>query len=161
MKDKRNKLWAELELDIQNAAGCKDPVFRLKGKWKKRRGDYMGFKVFSVDGSWVNHNLSVIFGHGGHGLVHEFVPKDEIWIASRHQHDCGCKKVRRDRMVSRRFFASTVLHEAVECSMMKRGLNFWNAHQEALRQEKLAGILRDPFEEWYDSPDQASSGKPR
>lgn len=141
-KDKRDRLWAKLELKIQRGAKNKDKNFRLTGKWKKFVGKQDGLNVYAVDGEWVRHNLSVIFGHGGHGYVHEFIPHNEIWISARHFKNCGCKGTKNNQKISRAYFKSTVLHEIVEYKEMKKGMNYWRAHQIALQKEKEAGLLK-------------------
>lgn len=150
MNDDRKITWAEIEADVQQAGHQKDPSFRLAGDWKR----YVhtlddGVKVYAVDGSWVRNNLSIIFGHGGHGLVHEFIPLDEIWVSDKHQESCDCRNMRPDLVLSQNYFDSTVLHEHVELKAMMDGDDFWTAHQKALAAEVAAGILDDPFTEKY------------
>lgn len=137
-KDNRDKLWAELELEIQKRGSKKDKKFILTGKWKKLVRNQEGFKVFKVDGEWVRNNLSAIFGTGGHGYVHEFIPVDEIWIVTHHLEG---------KKVSQEYFNSTVIHEISELKEMKKGLIFWKAHLVAVQKEKEAGILKNPDKE--------------
>jgi len=148
-KDPRNKLWGEIERDIAKRAIKKDKKFRLSGKWKKFLRNKRGFKVFVVDGEWARTNLSIMFAHGGHGYVHEFIPHNEIWVDSHHQANCGCKNVRSDRKMSVRYRDSTILHEITEFYEMKKGLDYWPAHSIALDTERVEGILRDPYYEDY------------
>lgn len=151
MDDDRKITWAEIEADIQLAGYNKDPEFYLYGKWKELvRTLDDGIRVYAVDGSWVRNNLSIVFGHGGHGLVHEFIPLDEIWVSNKHQKSCDCRGVSDDLAVSENFFNSTVLHEHVELKAMRdHADDFWTAHQKALAAELDAGILDDPFTEKY------------
>ena len=81
---KRSTFISSLESDIQTVAKNKDKTFVLKGPWKKfvRRQDE--FRIYAVNGTWVRRNLSVIFRHAGHGIVHEFIPHDEIWTETHH-----------------------------------------------------------------------------
>ncbi len=146
-KDKRESLWGKLERDIQLGAKKKDKRFKLAGPWKKFWKKQSGFAVYRVDGEWVGNNLSIIFGHGGHGLVHEFIPHNEIWISTHHPEGCGCKRVRKDRKMSQAYAESTTLHEIVEYKEMKKGKGFWTAHNMALEAEREAGILKDPYTE--------------
>lgn len=148
-KDDRNKLWRELEADIKSRGDKKDIEFVLVGKWKKFLGKQNGFGVYAVNGEWIRNNLSVIFGHGGHAYVHEFIPRGEIWVATHHFKKCGCRRVRRDLKTSQRFFNSTVLHEIIEFQKMKKGATFWKAHQMALQRETKAAILKNPYTEEY------------
>ncbi len=149
-KDTRELTWQELETEIQWRAKKKDKRFRLSGPWKKLVRVQDGFKVYAVNGKWVQANLSVIFGTGGNGLVHEFIPADEVWINTHHYRDtpfntCACKNVKDERPVSRAFFDSTALHEITECKAMKKGMPYWQAHHLADEAELRAGILKDPY----------------
>jgi len=118
----------------------------LTGRWKKFVRKQDGMNVYKVDGDWVRRNLSMIFGHGGHGNVHEFIPHGEIWIAIRHFKNCGCKNVRSNQKLSKAYFDSTALHEIAEYKEMSKGMIYWKAHQIALQKEKEAGILKKvPF----------------
>lgn len=148
-KNNRDKLWAELEADIQDRGNKKDNKFILNGKWKKFVRIQDGFKIFAVDGAWIRNNLSVIFGHGGHGYVHEFIPLDEIWIGTHHFHEnkwnqCGCSNVKKNQKFSKNYFASCAIHEISEFKEMKKGKPYWIAHQIALDKERGAGLLPDP-----------------
>lgn len=141
-KDKRDKLWAKLELKIQQGAKNKDKNFRLTGRWKKFVRKQDGLDVYIVDGDWVRRNLSVMFGHGGHGYVHEFIPHNEIWIVARHFKNCGCRE-KNNQKLSKAYFDSTVLHEIIEYKKMRQGMTYWRAHQIALEKEREAGILKN------------------
>lgn len=137
-KDNRDKYQIELNSKIQNTARLKDSGFILTGEWKKFVREEKGFLVYAVDGEWIRNNLSVIFGQGGHGYVHEFIPLDEIWISTHHRNRSS---------VSKEYFNSTVIHEIKEYKEMKKGRSFWEAHQIALEEERKAGILEDPDED--------------
>jgi hypothetical protein len=87
----------------------------------------------------------VIFNHGGHGFVHEFIPADEIWIATNHHDEgknssCGCGKG--NSKVSKEYFDSCVEHEIEEFKHMKKGKPYKPAHQKALDAEKNLGLLK-------------------
>lgn len=143
-EDSRDKLWERLEKDIQQRGPKKDKKFRLAGKWKRFVKSQDGFKVYAVDGEWVRNNLSVIFGHGGHGMVHEFIPHDEIWISTHHFEGCGCRNLRKDMKASPQYLESCTLHEIVEHKLMKKGMIYWRAHHRALEAERKLGLLKDP-----------------
>ena len=148
-KDHREKIWATLEADIQSRGENKDKKFKLSGKWKKFLRMQDGFKVFAVDGAWIRNNLSIIFGHGGHGYVHEFIPLDEIWISTHHYtenkyNECGCGNIKKNQPVSKNYFDSTTVHEITECLAMKKGKSFWISHNAALEKEREIGLLKDP-----------------
>jgi len=152
--DKRNKLWRLFEKKIQQCAARKDKGFVLEGKWKKFIREESGYKIFAVDGRWVTANLCVYFAHGGHGLVHEFIPMDEIWVTSHHYNEeedavfsCICETKSKGQKCSKNFFESTIVHEIVECEEMKKGNNYWKSHQIALAKEREIGLLVDPFDD--------------
>jgi len=139
-KFKRYNFCEILEKVIQQRAENKDCRFRPEGTWKVYIRKSHGFKVFMVDGEWVRNNLSVIFGHGGHGYVHEFIPLNEIWVDTDHyrnlKYDCGCSNRYKGGKISENFFEEVVKHEIAEFKEMENGKPFWRAHQIALKKEK-------------------------
>ena len=152
--DRRDKLWQELEKEIYRRAKDKDFYLRLEGPLKifvRKQGIY---RIYAVNGMWIRNNLCVYFGHGGHHLVHEFIPKYELWISTHHYHEssasiaqCGCKTRTKNQKVSKACFESTIIHEREECELMKKGMPFWKAHQRANKKEKEAGFLQDPYDD--------------
>ena len=146
-KDTRDKFWAVLEAKIQQRAPKKDKKFILAGEWKKFLRQQEEFKIFEVDGAWIRSNLSVIFNHGGHGYVFEFIPMNEIWIGTHHPKDCECKNLRKNRKMSKQYFESTIVHEIIEFKEMKKGIKFWEAHLTALKKELSLGLLKNPYRE--------------
>ena len=144
-----NKLWKELEKDIQNQFDKKDSTFVLSGSWKQYITTSKGLKVYAVNGDWVRNNLSVIFGHGGHGYVHEFIPKNEIWISTCHEKNCTCLGVAKDRKVSEKYFKSCTLHEITEFFEMSKGIPYYKAHEIANKAEIKLGLLKNPGIENY------------
>lgn len=154
LPDKRILFWMDLEEEIQKRVPRKDPGFILSGRWKKFVREEGDFLIYAVDEVWVQTNLCAMFGHGGHGFVHEFIPakpRPEIWIAIRHYTSlggCECDNLKRkDQMVSKAFFDSTVLHEKTEFLEMAQGKNFFEADQIARQTEMRAGLLVDPSTE--------------
>jgi hypothetical protein len=148
--DKRTLSWNALEKEVQHHGLMKDAAFRLEGPWKTFVREQDGLRVFAVDGTWIRNNLSVIFGHGGHGFAHEFIPLDEIWIGTHHYggslfNSCSCNISYPDQPVSQAYFDSTTLHEITERKAMKDGTEYWPAHQAALEAERVAGFLPDPY----------------
>lgn len=131
-KDTRKLTWKTIENDIQGRYKKKDKDFKLSGKWKKYREKQDGYKVYVVDGEWVRNNLSIIFGMGGHGVVHEFIPIDEIWVADVHTDG---EKATAD------YLTSCIVHEIHECELMKKGKEYWPSHQSALEAEEELGLL--------------------
>lgn len=153
-KDNRDRTWKQLEKKIQLNSQRKDKKFILRGKWKKFVRNEKKYKIFSVNTVWIQENLCVYFGHGGHGLVHEFIPMDEIWVASHHYNEkndplfyCPCKTAKKDQKCSKNYFDSTAIHEITECEEMKKGKSYWIGHKIALKKEKEIGLLPDPFDD--------------
>lgn len=146
-KDRRNKLWADFEFDIQNRSQKKDKNFILSGKWKKFFRKEHELEIYLVDGEWIRNNLSIMFGHGGHGFVCEFIPLNEIWISTHHFEECGCLNIQKSQKMSNVFIESTIVHEISELKEMQKGKKYWEAHQIALKQEKILGLLKDPYTE--------------
>lgn len=145
--DIRSKLWPKMELSIQKRAEKKDKKFILSGKWKKFVKKQDGFKIFAVDVEWIRDNVSIIFGHGGHGYVHEFIPLNEIWIATHrvpHFEEYYPLTKKRPVKFSQQYFDSAVIHEITEFKEMKKGVTYWKAHQVALKKEKEVGLVDDP-----------------
>lgn len=141
-----------LELEIQLGARRKDPKFilsKLFPEYFKFIRMEKGFKVLAVDGRWINDNVSAIYGHGGHGYVHEFIPTapvPEIWVSTHHPENCSCRNVRKDRLMSENYFNRTARHEISEFLKMAGGMPFKEAHQKALKEEKEEGC-QDPYAE--------------
>lgn len=136
---KGHEFWKEIEKSIQLRGYKKDKSFKLLGNWKHYRGYYESFIIYEVDGEWIRNNLSIIFGHGGHGLVHEFIPLNEIWIESYHHknkfYQCSCKNVKKTVRVSNKFYKETIKHEIVEFLEMLKGIPYWKAHIKAIIEE--------------------------
>ncbi|MFH1403521.1 MAG: hypothetical protein ABIH11_04550 [Candidatus Altiarchaeota archaeon] len=152
LEDLRNRFWSDIEGEIQSRAGRKDKSFRLRGKWKKYVRRQSGYRIYSVDSRWIRDNLCVYFSHGGHGLVHEFIPVDEIWVSSHHYYEgentlahCVCRVRKKGMRVSKNYFESTVIHEITEIEEMKKGKSYQQAHRIALRKEEEIGLISDPF----------------
>jgi len=107
-----------MEAEILRRASLKDKKFRLEGKWKTflRRQDRL--RVYQVDGEWIRSNLSVIFGCGGHGYVHEFIPLGEIWVTTDNNME------------------HTIIHEITEYRLMEQGMAYEPAHKRAEAAER-------------------------
>lgn len=79
-----------------------------------------GVKVMLVDGPAVRSLLLTEFIGGGHGLVYDFIPADEIWIEkSIPEHDRSY----------------ILIHELYERALMSQGWDYDTAHDEANRVE--------------------------
>ena len=151
-KDKRDKLWGILEEEIQSHAWKKDKTFILKGKRKKFIRNESGYKIFMVDWNRIRNNISCYFSHGWHSLVHEFIPSNEIWIASHHNNKntckeltCICKTRTKWQKVSKNYFDSTTIHEITENKEMKKWKSYRESHNIALEKERQIGLLLDPY----------------
>ena len=141
-KGTAEKAWRDIESDIQKRALSKDKTFRLDGAWKTLLKIQDGFKVYIVDGEWVRNNLSVIFGHGGHGWVHEFIPLNEIWVSNIHPKDCdcGCKGKGSPQTPSQ--IEAVIIHEIHEAKEMSDGKTpFYKAHHLATKVELKSGLV--------------------
>jgi hypothetical protein len=153
--DTREFEWSDIEADIQERGEDKDEDFKLHGPWKKFVRNQDGLKVYAVDGKWIRDNLSVIFGHGGHMYVHEFIPEDEIWIVTHHWDEnphskCSC--VKGNKPVSQEYFDSCTVHEIEERKRMKEEEPYWKAHNESLDEERDLGLLKNPDKDTGTTP---------
>jgi len=81
----------------------------LLGKTKE------GVFVWLVDGRAVRSVFDIDFAEGGHDLVYNYVPQNEIWI---------------DDDVSAKERLYVILHELCERSWIGKGLNYSQAHYE-------------------------------
>ena len=146
--DKRKPIHLfEIEKEVQDRVPYKDLTFKLKMPLKKYIRTEKGFKVYQVNGEWIRNNISIMFGHGGNGYVHEFIPKDEIWVGTNHFFDCGCKNVFNDKEMSKDYIESTIKHEIFERIEMGKGTNYFIAHDLATQEEVRLGLLKDPLGE--------------
>jgi hypothetical protein len=139
--DDRTLSWAELERWIAERASKRDPDYRPAGNWRtflRKEGE---FSVYTVNAEWVYNNLTVQFGHGGHGYVHECIPLDEIWVAKCHTGDCAYQEEEREaHRIGKEIDAHErdciIVHEIAECLTMQRGDSFWVAHNKAMEVEQ-------------------------
>lgn len=134
-----HEFWKVMERDIQRRGNNKDPNFKLIGFKKEYVCLYKGIKIFLVDGEWIRNNICCVFGHGGHGLVHEFIPLDECWIDYRHYYSktyrCSCRDLKSNEEVNEKYFRETMWHEVTELIEMKKEIPYWRAHITATRAE--------------------------
>jgi len=79
-----------------------------------------GVSVWLVDGKLVRTIFDVEFTEGGHDLVYDFIPENEVWIDN---------DVRKEE---RRFI---ILHETYERELMKKGMPYPQAHKKASKIE--------------------------
>jgi len=79
-----------------------------------------GVSVWLVDGKLVRTVFDVEFTEGGHDLIYDFVPKNEVWIDN-------------DVLEEERKFV--ILHETYERELMKKGMLYPLAHKKASKIE--------------------------
>lgn len=78
-------------------------------------------KIFLVSGRAVREHFDFNFVFGGHDLVYDYVPKNEVWLD-----DAMLTKERK----------YVLIHELYERNLMKKGKNYDNAHDYACAREK-------------------------
>jgi len=80
--------------------------------------------IWLVAGKYVRSAFDLDFTEGGHDYVYKYVPKKEVWI------DNDLQEIERPYVV---------LHELYERSLMKKGLNYNEAHR---RSSQLEWVCR-------------------
>ena len=104
----------EIDTAVRSRWHLKDKKLDIGGLPKELIGKKDGFKIYEVDGEWIKNNLDVGFGTGGHGLVHSYIPMDEVWVWPVTENKW-----------------SIALHEIVEFNLMKKEeMKFKEAHKE-------------------------------
>lgn len=88
--------------------------------------------VWLVRGDLVRNIFNIEFTEGGHDLVYNFVPKDEVWIDN-------------DVLAKERSYV--ILHELYEHSLMEKGLIYPEAHRKASKIEWKARHNKKKLEE--------------
>lgn len=130
---------AEQKYEAEHGSDFKESVFRafLKKEFtwpgerpsladltvrKRRQGRFL---IRFVDGSIVRQWIDPWFSFGGHHLIYDYVPCDEIWIdAKQHPKDAEY----------------TLAHEIREWWLMGRGLPYHEAHDLATKYEKILRV---------------------
>ena len=104
----------DIDSAVRSRWNLKDKNLDISGLPKELIGKKDGFKIYEVDGKWIKNNLDVGFGTGGHGLVHSYIPLDEVWVYPVTENKW-----------------SIALHEIIEFNLMKkREIKFKEAHKE-------------------------------
>jgi hypothetical protein len=85
--------------------------------WKKLES---GLSVWIVNGRLVRSAFDIDFTEGGHDLVYEFVPSNEVWI------DDDIEETERPYVL---------LHELHERNLMAKGMPYFKAHDDSSRLE--------------------------
>ena len=117
----RGPAIGDIEKDIQERANKKDSKLKIIGLNKEYITTYKDFKVYLVDTEWIRNNLDVIFGSGGHGKVHTFIPNNEIWVSRERDSD---------------YQARCIIHESNEFKEMSN-LPYYQAHKSSQKEEFL------------------------
>lgn len=103
----------DIDSAVRSRWNKKDKHLEIVGLEKKFLGEKEGFRVYEVDNEWIKNNLDVNFGTGGHGLVHSYIPLDEIWVSP---------------VVEKKW--SIALHEITEFNLMKeKAMKYKEAHK--------------------------------
>ena len=113
-KSERKKAGDIRGASIRRIAAQKKAKVRL---FSKTAG---GISVFIVRGRLARSIFDIDFTEGGHDLVYDYVPKNEVWI---------------DNDVLARERPYIILHELYERDLMKKGLGYSSAHKKASRIE--------------------------
>jgi len=107
----------DIDKAVRSRWHLKDSDLEIKGLDKKLIEERDGFKIYEVDGEWIRNNLDVGFGTGGHGLVHSYIPLDEVWVYPITENKW-----------------SIALHEMIEFNLMKNeGMEFEEAHKKTIK----------------------------
>ena len=91
---------------------------KLENIYRVYSGKRINMDVWIVDGFGVRMNIFPDFGFSGNGLVYLFIPGNEIWIDG----DVSCEETE-----------YSILLELKEKELMKKGLYYDNAYEEALK----------------------------
>ncbi len=107
----------DIDSAVRSRWDKKDKHLEIEGLEKKFLGEKDGFRVYEVDGEWIRNNIDVGFGTGGHGLVHSYIPMDEIWVWPVEEKSW-----------------SIAAHELIEFKLMKeKEMKFKEAHKETTK----------------------------
>jgi hypothetical protein len=79
-------------------------------------GNIQGHPIWVVNGEMVRDKLDTDFTEGGHGLVYNYIPNNEIWLDDQVQPS------------ERKAILAHELHENID---MNKGLKYDKAHQRA------------------------------
>lgn len=90
---------------------------------KKSLGQKGTIKISLVKGALVRKFLDPFFTLGGHWLVYDYVPKNEVWI---------------DDALLTKEVKYVLIHELYEANLMKKSKNYDNAHDYAHAAEREA-----------------------
>lgn len=116
---KKGKSYQERRREIVQTLrkNHKVPEFKLSREEKE------GLKIFHVDGSIVRKHIDPEFIFGGHDLVYDYVPKNEVWL---------------DELMDPLDLPHVLLHETTERKHMEKGMSYDAAHDIATAFEKAS-----------------------
>lgn len=113
-KRERKKTGDSKKIALKGGAASAKKVHRkLLGKTKN-------LSVWLIDGRLVRSDLDIDFTEGGHDLIYDYVPKNEVWLDN-------------DIVPEERPYV--LLHELFERLQMGKGLTYNQAHGHASRLE--------------------------
>lgn len=114
----------DIDSAVRSRWNKKDKDLEIVGLEKKFLGEKDDFRIYRVDNEWIKNNLDVGFGTGGHGLVHSYIPLDEIWVSPNVENKW-----------------SIALHEITEFNLMKKkAMKYKEAHKKTV---ELTGGVKD------------------
>jgi hypothetical protein len=121
----QKKSFEELREYLKKEMQQKGPPPKFEFR-REKKGD---LEIVYVDGQIVRSYLDPYFVAGGHGLVYEYIPKNEVWIDARNYEQ--------DQPF-------VVIHELFERDLVAKGRDYASAHDFAMAEEKhhrrLAGV---------------------
>jgi len=82
---------------------------------------HKNFQLIYIDGSLVRQFLDPEFVQGGHDLVYDYIPINQIWV---------------DSLMDSRDHPHIILHETIERELMSQGKSYDIAHDYAVASEK-------------------------
>jgi hypothetical protein len=100
---------------------------KMKKQYVKEYMTLGKMKVFLVDGMFIRNNIDDDFTLAGHGLVFDYIPKNEIWL---------------EHTIDKEELSIVLAHEMSERMIMKGGLEYDQAHELANIVEKAC--RKDP-----------------
>ena len=102
------------------------------GPYPRTLGKINGLLIRLIDGNSIRRRYFADFNYGGHDLVYgpgnkaypdvRFIPKGEIWL---------------DGLIKYDGLVTTLYHELIEHSLMKKGIPYSRAHQVANLSERI------------------------
>ncbi|MEI7741576.1 MAG: hypothetical protein WCJ29_03660 [bacterium] len=121
------KLYSKMRKEpfrkIREAAKKLLTIKNVDGLIERKRERVGKYTVVYIDGGSVRAHLDPYFELGGHHLVYDYVPKNEIWV---------------DAKTEPKDWKYTVIHEIEEHKRMSGGMSYSDAHDYAMAAERVA-----------------------